>query len=294
MRWLSKTSNKIIMLLPTLAVYLIFIIMPVFVTIYYSFTKFTGIGETVFIGLKNYRNLFRDPVFFMALKNTCIVLSMTLLILLPLSFTIAIFLEHVFKGSEVMKGMIFAPYVITPVIVGVIWIFILDPHIGILNALLRALHLDVLALEWIGGTKMTAFSISIVYMWQVLGFYVTIFIAGLRQIPFDIHEASQIDGASKLQNIFFVTIPMLKETITIEIVLTITGAFKIFETVQQLTNGGPSHTSEVLVTYMYFTTFTSNRYGYGMAVATISFLFSALCSVLYLKNASSQMDKGGN
>ncbi len=70
------------------------------------------------------------------------------------------------------------------------------------NALLRALHLDVLALEWIGGTKMTAFSISIVYMWQVLGFYVTIFIAGLRQIPFDIHEASQIDGASKLQNIF--------------------------------------------------------------------------------------------
>ncbi len=115
MRWLSKTSNKIIMLLPTLAVYLIFIIMPVFVTIYYSFTKFTGIGETVFIGLKNYRNLFRDPVFFMALKNTCIVLSMTLLILLPLSFTIAIFLEHVFKGSEVMKGMIFAPYVITPV-----------------------------------------------------------------------------------------------------------------------------------------------------------------------------------
>ena len=67
-----------------------------------------------------------------------------------------------------------------------------------------------------------------------------------------------------------------------------------FETVQQLTNGGPSHTSEVLVTYMYFTTFTSNRYGYGMAVATISFLFSALCSVLYLKNASSQMDKGGN
>ena len=111
---------------------------------------------------------------------------------------------------------------------------------------------------------------------------------------FDIHEASQIDGASKLQNIFFVTIPMLKETITIEIVLIITGAFKIFETVQQLTNGGPSHTSEVLVTYMYFTTFTSNRYGYGMAVATISFLFSALCSVLYLKNASSQMDKGGN
>lgn len=87
---------------------------------------------------------------------------------------------------------------------------------------------------------------------------------------------------------------MLKETITIEIVLIITGAFKIFETVQQLTNGGPSHTSEVLVTYMYFTTFTSNRYGYGMAVATISFLFSALCSVLYLKNASSQMDKGGN
>ena len=285
MRWISKKKNMAIMMIPSFLVYVFFIIMPVLITIYYSFMKFTGVGEPKFIGLKNYANLFRDPFFFTALKNTCIILVMSVIVLLPLSFLLALLLEKPFRGNGLCKAMIFSPYIIAPILVGVLWVFILDPYMGLINALLRAIGLDKFALEWIGGKTLTPYSVTVVYMWQVLGFYTTVIIAGLKQIPSEIHEASQVDGAGKLQNVIYIVLPMLKETITIVVVLIITRSFMIFETVQQLTNGGPNHLSDVLTTYMYYTTFTSNRYGYGMSIATMTFVFAGICSIIYLRNA---------
>lgn len=293
MRWISKKKNMAIMMIPSFLVYVFFIIMPVLITIYYSFMKFTGVGESKFIGLKNYANLFRDPFFFTALKNTCIILVMSVIVLLPLSLLLALLLEKPFRGNGLCKAMIFSPYVIAPILVGVLWVFILDPYMELINALLRAIGLDKFALEWIGGKTLTPYSVTVVYMWQVLGFYTTVIIAGLKQIPSEIHEASQIDGAGKLQNVIYIVLPMLKETITIVVVLIITRSFMIFETVQQLTNGGPNHLSDVLTTYMYYTTFTSNRYGYGMSIATMTFVFAGICSIIYLRNAGSKLKKGG-
>lgn len=293
MRWISKKKNMAIMMIPSFLVYVFFIIMPVLITIYYSFMKFTGVGESKFIGLKNYANLFQDPFFFTALKNTCIILVMSVIVLLPLSLLLALLLEKPFRGNGLCKAMIFSPYVIAPILVGVLWVFILDPYMGLINALLRAIGLDKFALEWIGGKTLTPYSVTVVYMWQVLGFYTTVIIAGLKQIPSEIHEASQIDGAGKLQNVIYIVLPMLKETITIVVVLIITRSFMIFETVQQLTNGGPNHLSDVLTTYMYYTTFTSNRYGYGMSIATMTFVFAGICSIIYLRNAGSKLKKGG-
>ncbi len=281
-------------MIPSLLLYTVFIIMPVFVTIYYSFMKFTGVGRPAFIGIRNYINLFRDPFFFTALKNTCIILLMSAMILLPLSFLLALLLEKPFRGNGLCKAMVFSPYVIAPILVGVLWVFILDPSMGLINAFLKAVGLERFAMEWIGGKTLTPYSVAVVYMWQVLGFYTTVFIAGLRQIPGEIHEAGQIDGAGKLQSIVYIVLPMLRETITIVVVLIITGSFKIFETVQQLTNGGPNHLSDVLVTYMYHITFTSNRYGYGMSIATVTFIFAGICSIIYLKNAGSRLKKGND
>lgn len=283
-----------VMMIPSLLLYTVFIIMPVFVTIYYSFMKFTGVGRPAFIGIRNYINLFRDPFFFTALKNTCIILLMSAMILLPLSFLLALLLEKPFRGNGLCKAMVFSPYVIAPILVGVLWVFILDPSMGLINAFLKAVGLERFAMEWIGGKTLTPYSVAVVYMWQVLGFYTTVFIAGLRQIPGEIHEAGQIDGAGKLQSIVYIVLPMLRETITIVVVLIITGSFKIFETVQQLTNGGPNHLSDVLVTYMYHITFTSNRYGYGMSIATVTFIFAGICSIIYLKNAGSRLKKGND
>ena len=134
---------------------------------------------------------------------------------------------------------------------------------------------------WIGGDTLSPYSIAIIYFWQQLGYLVTIYIAGLKMIPTDVLEAVQIDGANTIQEIRYVTIPIMKTTISTVAILIITGIFKIFEIVQQTTGGGPNHLSETLVTYSYCTTFNNSEYGYGMSLATVTFLISLIITGIY-------------
>ena len=286
MHWLSKKSTKIIMIMPAVILFTVFFLAPIFISVYYSFTDFSGIGAAKFIGFKNYQVLLKDKFFFIALKNTFIILIGITITILPLSFIVALLLEKPFRGSGVVQSMIFAPNVIAPILVGLIWLFILDPKMGMINAILRSIGLSDYQQQWIGGKTLTPYSVAFVYLWQVLGFYTTINMAGLRSIPADIYEAAEIDGANYFQRIRKITIPMMNNTILI-----ITGGFKIFETVKQLTNGGPNHMSDVLVTYMYDTTFTSSRYGYGMAVATVSFVLCLIFSIIYLVNVGKSLEQ---
>jgi hypothetical protein len=291
MHWLSKKSTKIIMIMPAVILFTGFFLAPIFISVYYSFTDFSGIGAAKFIGFKNYQVLLKDKFFFIALKNTFIILIGITITILPLSFIVALLLEKPFRGSGVVQSMIFAPNVIAPILVGLIWLFILDPKMGMINAILRSIGLSDYQQQWIGGKTLTPYSVAFVYLWQVLGFYTTINMAGLRSIPADIYEAAEIDGANYFQRIRKITIPMMKNTIVINTILIITGGFKIFETVKQLTNGGPNHMSDVLVTYMYDTTFTSSRYGYGMAVATVSFVLCLIFSIIYLVNVGKSLEQ---
>lgn len=291
MHWLSKKSTKIIMIMPAVILFTVFFLAPIFISVYYSFTDFSGIGAAKFIGFKNYQVLLKDKFFFIALKNTFIILIGITITILPLSFIVALLLEKPFRGSGVVQSMIFAPNVIAPILVGLIWLFILDPKMGMINAILRSIGLSDYQQQWIGGKTLTPYSVAVVYLWQVLGFYTTINMAGLRSIPADIYEAAEIDGANYFQRIRKITIPMMKNTIVINTILIITGGFKIFETVKQLTNGGPNHMSDVLVTYMYDTTFTSSRYGYGMAVATVSFVLCLIFSIIYLVNVGKSLEQ---
>ena len=291
MHWLSKKSTKIIMIMPAVILFTVFFLAPIFISVYYSFTDFSGIGAAKFIGFKNYQVLLNDKFFFIALKNTFIILIGITITILPLSFIVALLLEKPFRGSGVVQSMIFAPNVIAPILVGLIWLFILDPKMGMINAILRSIGLSDYQQQWIGGKTLTPYSVAFVYLWQVLGFYTTINMAGLRSIPADIYDAAEIDGANYFQRIRKITIPMMKNTIVINTILIITGGFKIFETVKQLTNGGPNHMSDVLVTYMYDTTFTSSRYGYGMAVATVSFVLCLIFSIIYLVNVGKSLEQ---
>lgn len=277
--------------MPAVILFTVFFLAPIFISVYYSFTDFSGIGAAKFIGFKNYQVLLKDKFFFIALKNTFIILIGITITILPLSFIVALLLEKPFRGSGVVQSMIFAPNVIAPILVGLIWLFILDPKMGMINAILRSIGLSDYQQQWIGGKTLTPYSVAFVYLWQVLGFYTTINMAGLRSIPTDIYEAAEIDGANYFQRIRKITIPMMKNTIVINTILIITGGFKIFETVKQLTNGGPNHMSDVLVTYMYDTTFTSSRYGYGMAVATVSFVLCLIFSIIYLVNVGKSLEQ---
>lgn len=281
MYWLSKKRYKIGLVVPTLIVYSVFIILPIGIAVWYSFTNYSGIGKATFVGLENYMRLFKDKVFWVSLKNTMIIFVLAFVLLLTISFLIALLLNNKLKGTDFAKALIFSPAIIAPIIVGIIWVYILDPNVGIINNILDALHLDFLKQKWIGGETLSPYSIAFIYFWQQLGYLVTIFIAGLKMIPEEVLEAVKIDGASTMQKIRYVIIPMMRSTISTVAVLIITGVFKIFEIVQQTTGGGPNHLSETLVTYSYSTTFTSGNYGYGMSLATVTFVLSLIITGIY-------------
>ena len=281
MHWLSKKRYKVGLMLPTLLVYSIFIILPIAIAVYYSFTKYSGIGKPRFTGLKNYIRLFQDELFWVSFKNTMIMFVLAFVLLLTLSFLIALLLNNKLRAVDFSKALIFSPAIIAPIIVGIIWVYILDPNIGIINNVLDAIGADAFKQKWIGGETLSPYSIAIIYFWQQLGYLVTIFIAGLKMIPGDILEAVKIDGANAIQEIRYVTIPMMRTTISTVAVLIITGVFKIFEIVQQTTGGVPNHLSETLVTYSYSQTFSSGDYGYGMSLATVTFLISLIITAIY-------------
>ena len=242
MQLLSTKKNKLLLLLPTCLVYAVYIILPILVSLYYSFTKYSGISKPRLYGLKNYIRLLEDPYFWIALKNTAIIAS---------------------------------------IIAGVIWGYLLDPVTGLVNNVLRAVGLDKLALEWIGGKTLSPYSIAFVYFWQQAGYIAAIYLAGLKTIPHEMLEAAAVDGTNFWQRLLHVTIPALRDTFISVGILIITGSMKIFETVQQLTGGGPTHYSETLVTYAYNTTFARGEYGYGMALASATFLISLILIGIY-------------
>lgn len=281
MHWLSKKKYKVGLMIPTLVVYIVFIMLPIIIAVGYSFTKYSGIGKAKFIGLKNYIRLFQDDVFWISFKNTMVMFILAFVLLLSLSFLIALLLNNKLKAVDFSKALIFSPAIIAPIIVGIIWVYILDPNIGIINNLLDAIGASALKQKWIGGEHLSPYSIAIIYFWQQLGYLVTIFIAGLKMIPGDVLEAVKIDGASAVQQIRYVIIPMMRTTISTVAVLIITGVFKIFEIVQQTTGGGPNHLSETLVTYSYSMAFSSGDYGYGMSLATITFVLSLIITGIY-------------
>lgn len=282
MHWLSRKRYKVAFLIPSLLVYTLFIVVPIFVGIGYSFTKYTGIGKAKFNGLSNYQRLVHDKLFWSSLTNSLVIFVVASVMLLVLSFALALLLNSKLKFSDTSKALIFSPAIIAPIIVGIIWVYILDPKIGLINSLLHAAGLDSFRHQWIGGTVLTPYSTAIIFFWQQLGYLTTIFIAGLKMIPEEIIEAARVDGASAWKRTICITIPMMRSTISTVVVLIITGIFKIFEIVQQTTGGGPNHLSETLVTYAYSVTFQNGQYGYGMSIATVTFVISLGITGIYM------------
>ena len=181
-----------------------------------------------------------------------------------------------------MRASIFAPAIVAPILAGLVWVYILDPKLGLINQAIAAIGLGWQP-QWIGGTTaLSPVSFGLVFVWQQLGFIMTIFYAGIRSLPSDITEAAQIDGANTWQRIRYIVIPMMREPFGICAALVIVGALKVFELVYVLTGGGPVHLSDVLVTYLYNVTFANFQYSYGMALSVALVLLGVIGSIIAL------------
>lgn len=265
--------------LPLLLFYTAFIIYPLVMSFIYSFTGYRALGAAKWNNFANYTRLFTDRYFLNSVRNSLICAVALFVFVMPLSFLFALWLNKQSKRNSVYKVIIFSAYVIPGVLCGLIWSFILKPDNGLFNVLLNVLGIK--GPHWIGGPTgmLSAVCFAMVCAWSSMGFYMSLWQAGLKSIPADVLEASSLDGCTGTSQIFRIILPMLRENIASICIFVLTAALKIYEVVVILTGGGPAHASETIVSYLYVTTFDSMLYGYGMTIAVVEFIFAALISL---------------
>lgn len=263
-------------MLPALVIYVGIAVIPIFVSLYYSFFNWDGITDKAFIGFDNFISILKDDIFWISVKNNIIIMITGLLGQIPLGLTLALLLNGKMRGAAFFRTVGFMPVVISSVMVALIWGVIYNTEYGILNSLLSAVGLESWAQNWLGDSKLGIYSISIAYIWQNCGLYMVIFLAALQTIPSEVNEAAGLDGATGLQRLFRITIPMIRATIMVAVVYSISNSFRVFDLVQILTGGGPAHMTEVMTVNMYNAAFTNREFGYGSAVSILIVLLSLI------------------
>jgi raffinose/stachyose/melibiose transport system permease protein len=270
-------------LLPALILFLIFVIYPIFQSIYYSLFNWKGFGPAVdFVGLGNYINILTDKVFLISLRNGFFIITFSLVFQLPMSLMLAVLVGRDLPGRAFFRAIFFMPYVMSEVMTGIMWLFLYnpDPDRGLLNALL-VLFPGGQAQPWLGNTHTVMLAIFVALTWKYFGFHMLLYLAGLQNIPTEIEEAARIDGANGFQNFFYLTLPLLSSTIRTSVYLSVLGSLQQFILVWIMTKGGPVNASEVMATYMYRFGFVRFQLGYGSAVAIYMFLICLAFSLVY-------------
>lgn len=269
-------------LVPALLIYLSVIVFPVFYSVFISLHKTNGVGEMVFVGLDNFRQLiFDDPVFHIAIRNNMIWILLTIFVTMTLALLLAVLLNKPFKGRTFFRGFFYFPCVIAPIAVAIIWRWIYNPNVGFVNQLFEALGLSFRQ-SWISDPNASLFAIFVAALWQSVGQSMILFLAGLQAVSADVLEAATIDGATGMRKFFRIVVPLLKETFIIVGATLIVAAMKVFDVVQGLTGGGPNNATQMLSTYMYAQTFQYNNVGMGTAIAVIMVVVMLVVIVPYI------------
>lgn len=285
-RILGKKRYIAVFILPTLLIFLGFVVVPLITTGIYSLFDYDGIGKMDFLGLGNYIRLFSEDRYFPdALKNSFILAAASIFIQLPISFVLALILSRGVKGEKFFRTVYFIPVVISSMVIGQLWMRIFRSDYGLLNIIIRAFGAKDFEYSWLSEPSTAFLSTVVPAVWQYIGYHMLIFYAGIKSISTDYYEAAQIDGASKLMTTLKITIPLLAPVIKTCLVFSLTGSLRSFDLIYVMTGGGPNHASEVPATLMYNNLFRKGLYGYGSAQAFFivveCLLFSLIISRLF-------------
>ena len=297
--WLGYRQHQFIYLagvgLPLL-VFIAFVGIPILYTIYLSLFNWDGIGiQKTFIGLQNYQTLIVDPSFLLSLKNTTIWTLLTLLVPVSMGFLLAIFLTSAqVYMSGTIRSLLFLPTTMSLVTVGIMFSLILNPIFGAMNIVLRNMGLGFLQRDWLSDTSINLYTLIFTYAWLWVGFPLTMFFAGIRQISAELYETAQIEGANVFQTTRFVTIPLLRPVFTAVMVIAVINSVKAFDLVFTMTRGGPYGRTSVLGYYMYLQAFLSYRYGYGAAISVIILIISSVFAYVYLRHIAGESLHGAD
>ncbi|USK35165.1 sugar ABC transporter permease [Bacillus sp. F19] len=278
----SLAKNPYILIAPALLLALVFTFYPVFFAIYNSFFKWDIItGEKGFIGLQNYYSLFTDITFMIVIKNTFIYTLFTVVFGLIFSLLIGIFLNKKSPVVDAVQTVVFTPHIISFVSVSVLWMLLLDPQTGLVNFLLEKVGLEPQL--WMMSEKTSLLSIIIVSIWKGLGYTVLMVIAGLQSIPREIYEAARLDKANSFKTLIHITIPLISPTLFFLFITSMIGSFSSFDIVNLMTEGGPNHSSNLLVHWIYETGFLNFRIGPAMAASVLFLIIIGFISFVNFK-----------
>ncbi len=275
-RWVSI----VLFLLPALVLFLMLVVTPMLVAIYSSVFKWNGFGglPTDFIGLDNFTRLFTSEIFAQDLWHLAVLVLLSIFVQLPFSLAIAMLLNQRIRGRALYRVLFFAPYVLSEVITGVLFSLILSPGSGMANQLLSVFGWES---EWLADPNTVMPSLFLVMTWKYFGFHMMIYLAGRQNIPNELIEAAQIDGATGWKTFRYVTLPLLGPTIRISVFLSVIYTIQLFDLVWILTGGGPSHSSETMAVTMMDWGFKRSQVGYASAISVVMFGLSLVFALLY-------------
>lgn len=275
----SNFYYYLILILPLLAIYILFFIVPVIQSMFYSFTNFDGLNvQAKFVGFKNFKVATKDVKFLESMKNTFVLAIGVTIIQNVLAIAISVGLNIKFKLQGLVRTLIFAPCMLAPVVVAYLWQFIYSPT-GLINTLIRSDK------TWLADSKFALFGIIIAHTWIWLGYSATIYLSNLQSISSDLREAAGIDGCSGWNFFRYITLPLLAPSITINVSLAFTGSLKIFDIIYAMTNGGPNGATETMGTYI-MKKMQSNLHGYASCLSVIMMVLIVVLGQLithYLK-----------
>lgn len=277
-------SLAYLLLLPALLAFAAYIIYPIIHTFLLSFASWSAVNQVrVPVGWRNYLDLLHDPNFFMALRNNGLFIVISLAVQLPVALLIAVGIGSAARRHQFLRTLLFTPFVLPVVAVGLVWKLIYEPELGALNSLLNGMHLPGWAHGWLGESDFAIFAIIAVSCWRYVGFHMMIVLAGLQAIDEELYEAARLDGATGWEAFRHVTLPMLRRVLLVDALLITVGSVKIFDLVKVMTDGGPGFSSDVLATFMYRTAFTEDRMGYSAAIAVVMLVVTLAFTLIYLR-----------
>lgn len=276
-------KKRILFLFPALIIYFTIIVIPALYSLFLSFHSWKGgKSEKVFIGFANYINLFKESIFKVAIRNNLIWVILTMVISVSVALLFALLLNKKFGGRTFVRAVLYFPYILSGVIVGMIWCWVYQPQFGLYNSIVSMLGLDSLKHSWLADTKTSFYAIYVGSMWHTVGQPMVLFLAGLQAVPQDLIEAAKIDGANKFQIFFNVTIPQLKETFFIVYATQFIHALKVYDIVKTMTNGGPAESTNTLATLMVKQTFDFANFGKGAAISWVMITILIVAIVPYV------------
>ena len=291
--WWSRRRTRqaalvVCFLLPSLAIFLLYRVIPLGWNLVLSFQSWSPMRPATWVGLENYQELFLyDDVFWQALLNTGIWIAAAPLAI-ALALGIALLVNSDLRGAGVYRTLVFLSYPLMTVAVGIIWRWMYDERGGFINWALRSLGVIDQPLGFLGSFDLALPSVLLTDIWQVIGFYMIVLLTGLQSIPTHLYEAARVDGVPAWARFWRITLPMLRPSLFLCAVIGLLNSFTSFDLVYVMTNGGPGHATELLITYIYKLGFGQTRFDAAAAVTMVQ--FSMLLVLTFLANRAA----GGN